>query len=79
VLPTLAPGEPESGNKRARSADSCRSPALGEGMKSLMAAVLSLVLSSFTSVAVAAEPPFNQAKFYAARSAGRPLQVSSRA
>jgi thioredoxin 1 len=48
-------------------------------MKSLMAAVLSLVLSSFTSVAVAAELPFNQAKFYAARSAGRPVAVVFRA
>ena len=75
VLPTLPPGEPESRNKRARSAVSCRSSAFGEPMKSLMAAVLSVVLSSFASFAVAAELPFNQAQFDATRSAGRPVAV----
>ena len=44
-------------------------------MKSLVAALLSVVLSSFASLAVAAELPFNQAQFDAARSAGRPVAV----
>ena len=42
--PTLAQGKPEERNKRARSSVSCRSPAFGEFMKSLMAAVFSFVL-----------------------------------
>jgi thioredoxin 1 len=44
-------------------------------MKSLMAAVFSVVLSSFASFAVSAELPFNQAQFDAARSAGKPVAV----
>ena len=44
-------------------------------MKSLMAAVLSVVLGSFASFAFAAELPFNQAQFDAMRSAGKPVAV----
>ena len=44
-------------------------------MKSLMAAVLSMVLSLFASFAVAGELPFNQAQFDATRLAGRPVAV----
>ena len=44
-------------------------------MKSLMAAMLSLALSSFVSFAVAAELPFNRAQLEAMRSAGRPVAV----
>ena len=44
-------------------------------MKSFMAAVLSVALSSFAGVALAAELPFNQAQFEAMRSAGRPVAV----
>jgi thiol-disulfide isomerase/thioredoxin len=41
-------------------------------MKSVMAAVLSMMLSS---LAISAELPFNQAQFDAMRSAGRPVAV----
>ena len=44
-------------------------------MKTLMAAVLSVVLSSFASFAVCAELPFNQYQFDATRLAGRPVAV----
>ena len=44
-------------------------------MKTLMAAVLSLVLSSFASFAVCAELPFNQSQFDATRLAGGPVAV----
>ena len=44
-------------------------------MKSLMTAVLSVVLGSFASFAFAAELPFNQAQFDAMRSAGKPVAV----
>jgi thioredoxin 1 len=44
-------------------------------MKSLMAAVFSVVLTSFATFAVSAELPFNQAQFDAARSAGKPVAV----
>jgi thioredoxin 1 len=44
-------------------------------MKSLMAAVVLVVLSSLASFALSAELPFNQAQFDAARSAGKPVAV----
>jgi thiol-disulfide isomerase/thioredoxin len=44
-------------------------------MKTLMAAVLSVVLSSFASFAVCAVLPFNQSQFDATRLAGRPVAV----
>ena len=44
-------------------------------MKSLMAAAFLAVLGSFSSFAVSAELPFNQAQFDATRSAGRPVAV----
>ena len=44
-------------------------------MKFLMTAVLSVVLSSFASLANAAELPFNQAQFDATRTAGKPVAV----
>jgi thiol-disulfide isomerase/thioredoxin len=44
-------------------------------MKTLMAAVLSVVLNSFASFAVWAELPFNQSQFDATRLAGRPVAV----
>jgi thioredoxin 1 len=44
-------------------------------MKFLMVAVLSVALTSFVRLAVAAELPFNQAQFDAARSSGGPVAV----
>jgi thiol-disulfide isomerase/thioredoxin len=44
-------------------------------MKSLVAAVFSVVLSLFATFAPCAELPFNQVQFDAARSAGRPVAV----
>ena len=44
-------------------------------MKSLIAVVFSVMLSSVASFAVSAELPFNQAQFDATRSAGKPLAV----
>jgi thioredoxin 1 len=44
-------------------------------MKLLIAAVFSVMLSSFASFAVSAELPFNEAQFDAARSAGGPVAV----
>jgi thioredoxin 1 len=44
-------------------------------MKFLAAALFSVVLGSFASLAVCAEVPFDQAQFDATRSAGRPVAV----
>lgn len=44
-------------------------------MKSLVAAVFSVVLSLFATLAPCAELPFNQVQFDATRSAGRPVAV----
>jgi thioredoxin 1 len=44
-------------------------------MKSLVAAAFSLVLMCFAAFAHSAEVPFNQAKFDAARAAGKPVAV----
>jgi thioredoxin 1 len=44
-------------------------------MKSLIAALFSVILSSFASFAISAELPFNQSQFDAARSAGAPVAV----
>lgn len=44
-------------------------------MKSLVAALFSVILSSFASFAVSAELPFDQAQFDASRSAGGPVAV----
>jgi thioredoxin 1 len=44
-------------------------------MKSLVAAAFSMVLMCFAAIAHSAEVPFNQAKFDAARAAGKPVAV----
>jgi len=44
-------------------------------MKSLIAVVFAVVLSSFASFAVSAELPFNQVQFDSTRSSGRPVAV----
>jgi thioredoxin 1 len=44
-------------------------------MKSVIAAVFSVVLSLFSTFAVSVELPFNQAQFDATRSAGGPVAV----
>lgn len=44
-------------------------------MKFFIPAVFSLVFSSWASIALAHELPFNQAQFDAARSAGKPVAV----
>jgi thioredoxin 1 len=44
-------------------------------MRVLMAAVFSVVLSSLASFALSAEVPFDQARFDAARTAGKPVAV----
>ena len=44
-------------------------------MKSIVAAVFSIMLATFSIFALAAEIPFNQAQFDAARAAGKPVAV----
>src|SRR6202789_3816011 len=65
----------EESNKTRRSPVGFRSAAFGVIMKSLIAVVFAVVLSSFASFAVSAELPFNQAQFDATRSSGRPVAV----
>jgi thioredoxin 1 len=48
---------------------------LGEIMKSIVAAVFSIMLATFSIFTFAAEIPFNQAQFDAARAAGKPVAV----